>query len=210
MKGGTTVSRSHRGTLMHGNEDAWERPVASGRRSLARPITLVAILALGMSSISSVGIAAAAAASTASAATIACGSSGTYVPLTGGCEYAAVGVDSFTVPAGWTQLTFDTLGAQGANGYDVGGAGGLGGEAKATLNVIAGEVFEISVGAAGSSIAGGTGGGASDVREGSCVSTLSCAFADRVIVAGGGGAGGGSDFQPGGAGGAGSGTLGTA
>jgi hypothetical protein len=146
-----------------------------------------------------------------------CGSTGSYNVVSGACSYTATGSDSFTVPAGVTQITFDVYGAQGGGASlgQVNGTanarGGQGGEAKAVLNVTPGEVFEVNVGAYGSSIPayqGGGGGQASDIQSGSCASSLSCGLADRIVVAGGGGGGGGDGFygDPG-PGGAGSGNL---
>jgi hypothetical protein len=124
-------------------------------------------------------------------ATTSCGNSGSFDSSTNTCTYAATGTDSYTVPSGVSQVTFDVLGAQGGAG------GGLGGEAKAVVDVTPGEVFQVSVGAGGGTsscgyyCAGQTseihGGGASDVRSGSCANTAACGLADRVIVAGGGG-----------------------
>jgi hypothetical protein len=114
-------------------------------------------------------------------------------------DYTSPGSYVFTVPAGVSQLTFDVYGAQGGQRYLSGlsypwgsGAGGAGGETKATVGVTAGETFEVNVGGAGSLNAYGdsSGGGASDVRSGSCVATGTCTLADRTVVAGGGGGGG--------------------
>jgi hypothetical protein len=68
---------------------------------------------------------------------------------------------TWTVPAGVTEATFDIHGAQGGNGLFVGG--GEGGEARAALAVTAGQVFQITVGGQGASVvlavgAGGDGG----------------------------------------------------
>jgi Glycine rich protein len=116
---------------------------------------------------------------------------------------------NWTVPAGVTSATFEAFGAQG--GHVDADTGGLGGEAKMTGSVSAGQVIEIVVGGAGgvpvggfngggaggaggagpsipdSGFSGAGGGGASDVRIGSCAALLSCGLADRVLVAGGGG-----------------------
>ena len=54
---------------------------------------------------------------------------------------------------------------------------------------------------------GAGGGGASDVRMGACVTSLSCTFADRLVVGGGGGGAGGEPEQAG-TGGAGGGVSG--
>ena len=120
------------------------------------------------------------------------------------------GVQTFTVPvlpSGVTSLTVDAFGAQGGASTD-GTAGGLGGEATATIPVTPNETLEVDVGcqpdaanpasggfngggASGTGVgalggAGGGGGGASDVRQGGS------ALTDRVVVAGGGGGGGGA------------------
>ena len=127
---------------------------------------------------------------------------------------------TFTVPAGVTQLTITAFGAQGGAGAGGGLAGGLGGSASARITVTPGEVLTINVGGAGTSGAGGGaggfngggnagaaignqaggGGGASDVRQGGV------ALANRVVVAGGGG--GSGPLATGGAGGAGGGLTG--
>jgi hypothetical protein len=115
---------------------------------------------------------------------------------------------TFTVPAGVTQVTVDAFGAQGGQAQD-GTAGGLGGEAMATIAVTPGEVLQVNVGgqpATGNPApggfngggpsgtatggifnnGGGGGGGASDVRQGGT------GLGDRAVIAGGGGGGGGS------------------
>ena len=121
-----------------------------------------------------------------------CGTTGTPSGLT--CTYTTAGTDSYTVPAGITQVTFDVDGAQGAGGgYNDPASGGRGGEAKVTLSVSGGDVLQLTIGAAGgydSNTGDHGGGGASDVRSGSCTSTLSCTLTDRQIVAGGGGGAG--------------------
>ncbi len=61
---------------------------------------------------------------------------------------------TWTVPAGVNQATFDVSGAQG--GWYQGSAGGLGGETKAVLHVTASTVFTIVV--AGNGVAEGPGG----------------------------------------------------
>jgi hypothetical protein len=137
------------------------------------------------------------------------------------------GPQLFTVPAGVTSITAAAYGAQGGGGNF--SNGGEGGEAQATFEVNPGDPVEVLVGGQGGSITSGTGGfngggaggsmgtasladggggagggGASDVRLGSCASTLSCGLAQRVLVGGGGGgsvAGGGSYLGAGGGGG---------
>ena len=150
------------------------------------------------------------------------------------CTFNFTGAaQSWTVPEGVTQATFDVYGAQG--GSEAGGraGGGLGGKASATIAVTPGNTLQINVGGAGNPGVGGGaggaggfnggaaggngcfsgpggGGGASDVRSGDFE------LADRVIVGGGGGGaggfvggaggfGGGSQGGPGGNSGSGSG-----
>jgi hypothetical protein len=152
------------------------------------------------------------------------------------CTFTYTGTaQSWTVPEGVTQATFDVFGAQGGNEAEgrAGGLGGLGGKASATIAVTPGNTLQINVGGAGGpGVAGGAGGaggfnggaaggngcfagpggggGASDVRSGDFE------LADRVIVGGGGGGaggfvggaggfGGGSQGGPGGNSGSGSG-----
>ena len=112
---------------------------------------------------------------------------------------------TWTVPAGVTQVTLDLRGAQGGGSYPCSGArqedGGLGGQAQGTLAVTPGQVLNLYVGgqavdvgnitpAPGGFNGGGDGGqygagggGATDVRVGGT------ALANRVAVAGGGGGG---------------------
>ena len=139
------------------------------------------------------------------------------------CTYTYTGAaQSWTVPAGVTQVTFVVDGAQGGTGQIAGGTqgfGGLGARTQATFAVSAGQIYQLMVGGTGSVTAGGFnggaggtssrnfngggGGGASDVRNGACAATLSCTLTDRRIIAGGagfeGGGGGGSSFGPTGA-----------
>jgi Glycine rich protein len=120
--------------------------------------------------------------------------SGTTATVT--CSYNGTdGTDgspqTWTVPAGVTQATFDVYGAQGGGGAP----SGPGGEAEGTLPVVPGSTLQINVGGQAIGTAGGFngggnasigggptgGGGASDVRDGSY------GLADRLVVAGGGG-----------------------
>jgi len=110
----------------------------------------------------------------------------------------------WTVPKNLRKVIFDVRGASG--GGTVAVPGGRGGRTRATVAVQPGWVFQIVLGGEGSvpaelqfapnggGPAGGEsafgGGGGSDVRAGDCAATLSCGFADRVIVAGGGGGAG--------------------
>ena len=109
------------------------------------------------------------------------------------------GPQTWTVPAGVTQATFDLYGAQG---WGTGGlfSPGLGGRATATIAVTPGASIQVNVGGqgfmpgagfngggagapppGGGNVVGGGGGGASDIRIGGT------ALTDRVLVAGGGG-----------------------
>ena len=123
----------------------------------------------------------------------------------------------WTVPAGVRQATFELFGAQGGNSNpDSTGSvslGGNGAEVTAAVAVKPGQVLQLNVGGAGGPANGstavgdaGSGGGASDVRNGAY------GLADRLLVAGGGGGAGGgallcptsgcTAFSAGGAGGA--------
>jgi hypothetical protein len=131
-------------------------------------------------------------------------------------EYAGM-AQTWTVPAGVTQATFDLYGAAGGSQVPpVGTKGGLGGRVMATLTVTPGEVVTIMVGGQGgdnydgcqSAGAGGFNGGAaggpvvgssfpcpSAGAGGGGASDVrigGAALANRVLVAGGGG--GAADF----------------
>ncbi|MFT5823783.1 MAG: gliding motility-associated-like protein [Crocinitomix sp.] len=120
-------------------------------------------------------------------------------------------IQTYTVPGGVTSVQVEVCGAQGQaitlEQYDE-SVGGAGGYAIGTLAVTPGEVLNIYVGGTGTEATpgwnggaaggwgtpsdgdagpGGSGGGASDVRQGGT------AYGDRVIVGGGGG-GGGRDY----------------
>ena len=96
---------------------------------------------------------------------------------------------TWTVPVGVTQATFDLYGAQG------GGAGslfapGLGGRATATIAVTPGDTIQINVGGWGFDSPGFNGGGQARLFRGGGASDIrigGTALDDRVIVAGGGG-----------------------
>lgn len=120
-------------------------------------------------------------------------------------------MQTYTVPVGVTSVQVEVCGAQGQaitlEQYDE-STGGNGGYAIGTLAVTPGEVLNVYVGGTGTEAVagwnggalggwgtpsdgdagpGGSGGGASDVRQGGT------AYGDRVIVGGGGG-GGGRDY----------------
>ncbi|MER7468655.1 Ig-like domain-containing protein [Streptomyces sp. NPDC097981] len=139
------------------------------------------------------------------------------------CTFAYTGAaDTFTVPAGVTQVSVDARGASGgaaAGDTNPGGVGGAGGEVVATVAVTPGQTLQVNVGGVGGVgtegapggggfnggatggssdfVYGGGGGGASDVRSGA-FDLLS-----RVVTAAGGGGGGATAELAGGAGGAG-------
>jgi hypothetical protein len=149
---------------------------------------------------------------------------------------------ALTVPAGVLGVTVDLVGAGGGSGYDMANetqlAGAHGGLLIGTLATTPGSTLEVVVGQTagnGTSTAdgaggyngggdgayysggedafgGGGGGGATDIRTGSCATTLSCGDAARVAIAGGGGGTGGGSVtaSAGGDGGGASGVDGTA
>jgi hypothetical protein len=115
------------------------------------------------------------------------------------------GNQTFTVPSGVKKITITANGASGGAGYgffsEYSAPGGLGGRTKATIPVHSGETLTVVVGgngadggfnggglgeAYGSDETFGTGGGASDVREGGDK------LRDRVVIGAGGGGGGGA------------------
>ncbi len=120
------------------------------------------------------------------------------------CTFNYTGAaQSWTVPDGVSQATFDVFGAQGRSVND---PGGLGGRVRATLSVTPGDAYRILVGGTfgfngggapgdGASGDGPAGGGASDVRTGAY------GLDDRLLVAGGGGGAGTLFENPGGDGG---------
>jgi hypothetical protein len=143
------------------------------------------------------------------------------------CTFTYTGnAQSWTVPEGVTQATFDVSGAQGGGTPDLFEPailpGGKGGEATATIPVTPGEMLQVNVGGKGGDGANGPGGaggfnggaaggvgccsgpggggGASDVRRDTDASGA-FALAERIIVAGGGGGRGGFDGGVGGVGG---------
>ncbi len=115
----------------------------------------------------------------------------------------------YVVPAGVAELLIESWGAQGADAT-IGGTGGNGGFATGLLSVTPGEIITVNVGGQngfngggaggtnGNTVfggapqgdTGGTGGGASDVRQGGA------GLANRVLVAGGGGGAGHNGVWP--------------
>jgi hypothetical protein len=131
---------------------------------------------------------------TALAASGDCTTSGVTVTCTFDFTGAA---QTWTVPAGVTEATFDLYGAQGREGIRIirnvfpdASDGGKGGRVRATLVVVPGTTYQVLIGGVhfngggGSGDGAGNGGGASDVRSGTF------GLADRLLVAGGGGGGG--------------------
>jgi len=160
--------------------------------------------------------------SPAARAAVDCQTSGSNVV----CTFTHTGADqSWTVPPGVTQATFDVFGAQGGS-EAIGRPGGGGGKAHATFDVTPGDTLQVNVGgvgatgavsaggaggfnggaAGGNSIfvgdsrSSGGGGGASDIRFDTDDSG-DFALDERIIIAGGGGGAGGSNGGNGGAGG---------
>jgi VCBS repeat-containing protein len=155
------------------------------------------------------------------------------------CTFSYTGAaQSWTVPEGVTQATFDVYGA-GGGGASTRSFGGRGGEAKATISVTPGETLQVNVGGRGGegvkgtdiTIPGGAGGfngGAAGGNAGDNGTDLTSggggggasdvrrdtpapgdfALVERIIVAGGGGGGGGSSGGIGGLGGSGGGVTG--
>ena len=101
---------------------------------------------------------------------------------------------TWTVPSGVIEATFDLHGAQGRPTFGVGDPG-LGGRATATIAVSSGASIQVNVGGQPTSAAGGFNGGGSGVVSGgggaSDIRTGAFGLADRVLVAGGGGGDGG-------------------
>jgi hypothetical protein len=130
------------------------------------------------------------------------------VPTTETFEFVA-GVQTFTVPANVTSVTFVVEGAQGGNSQ---APGGLGAQVTATLAVTPGQTFELRTGGSGSSHGtGGFNGGGSSTQDTSANAGGGGGASDvrllgvRLLIAGGGGGSGGwanaDAGTPGGAGG---------
>ena len=137
------------------------------------------------------------------------------------CSYTG-GLQSFTVPAGVTEIGVTVDGAQGgSSGPDACldtfvKAGGLGGSSNATVTVAPGQVLTVEVGGAGGSgsnscsspSTGGTGGFGGGATGGSSATRAasggggggasSLAVGGTVLVVGGGGGGGANDSSGGG------------
>jgi hypothetical protein len=111
-----------------------------------------------------------------------CGANGTY-STTGGtssCSYTGTGADTFTVPAGVTNVEAVADGGAGAAN------GGRGAQVTAYLTVTPGTTENVEVGVGGGSngfYGGGPGGGLSGIYTCADVTDVTCA----VLVAGGGG-----------------------
>jgi hypothetical protein len=113
-----------------------------------------------------------------------CGSSGP--PPTGACTYSYTGSpETFTVPAGVTQVTINAAGAQGGRG-NTNAPGGAGAHLQATFAVTPAEVLNVVVGGQGATVSAGGGGGG-----GSFVYTSASSSGLLLAAAGGGGGGGG-------------------
>ncbi|MFN8491594.1 MAG: hypothetical protein U0350_28610 [Caldilineaceae bacterium] len=134
---------------------------------------------------------------TAQAATPTCTANGGTQNCTITFAYTGA-AETWTVPAGVTQATFDLYGAQGgAGGGNQSvrpGSGGLGGEAKATLSVTAGATYQINVGGAGGA---GTGTRDGAVGAGGFNGGAPGGNGDTFDGGSGGGGGGASDVRTG-------------
>ncbi len=141
------------------------------------------------------------------ASALAAGTSAAATPPSVSETFASTGVEqSFTVPAGVTEIRVRAIGAAGEAGrvespFSAAAPGGYGADMAGDLPVTPGEVLYVEVankgwggGGIGGFEGGGEGGGASDVRtvSGSSGETLE----SRLLVAGGGG-GGGATFEEG-------------
>jgi hypothetical protein len=98
------------------------------------------------------------------------------------CTFSTVGTDTFTVPAGVSQVTIDAKGAEGGGG-NFAVVGGKGAQVQASFSVTAAEVLNVVVGGGGGSVASGGGGGG-----GSFVYRSPTATGLLIAAAGGGGA----------------------
>jgi hypothetical protein len=103
-------------------------------------------------------------------------------------------IESYTVPAGVTKIYIQAAGAQGANGSGpAGGSGGLGGLTVGFVDVVPGDVLDITVGGAGVNSVGGFNGGGnggSTFGGGGGGKTVVAKGATTLFVAPGGGGGG--------------------
>ncbi len=109
--------------------------------------------------------------------------------------------DSFTVPAGVSQVTIDAKGAQGGDAVEPGVVlpGGLGAEVKASFPVTPLETLYLRVGGAGSFdfVGGGGGGGGSFVYRTTSPPGLPVAEANTgLLIAAAGGGGSGDATKP--------------
>jgi VCBS repeat-containing protein len=150
------------------------------------------------------------------------------------CTFSYTGAaQTWTVPDGVTQATFDVSGAQGGSNTRHDAPNGVGGMAHATIAVTPGDKLQINVGGAGADgtigapnaiVAGGAGGFNGGAAGGSAngigggsgesggggggasdIRTGAFKLDDRLIVAGGGGGAGAATGPGGGAGGGGAG-----
>jgi PKD repeat protein len=123
-------------------------------------------------------------------------------PPHGGATFNFTGAaQTFTVPNFVTSITIDVFGAAGGDGVVdpevlLGGDGGQGGRATATVAVTPGETLEVNVGGLGGNGSAGTGGLAGFNGGGAGGSGVGTADGDTAAAAGGGG-GGASDVRRG-------------
>jgi hypothetical protein len=116
------------------------------------------------------------------------------------CTYSYTGAaETWTVPAGVTEATFDIYGAQGGSGS---AAGGKGAHVHAVLAMTPGETLDITVAGQGNRTAGGYGGGGNggdgyslnDGFGGGGASSIGRAGALLLVAGGGGGSTAGNSF----------------
>lgn len=137
-----------------------------------------------------------------------CGNDGTFTftSFTLTCTYWRPGADTFTVPAGVTEVAVDGNGAQGGAGYSCDEAGplspgGWGASAAAEFAVQAGETLQVDAGAEGGVPSGtgpGGGGGFGGGGHGGSGGPEGIALGSEFCgSSGGGGGGGASDVRAG-------------
>ncbi len=137
-----------------------------------------------------------------------CGNYGTFTftSFTLTCTYWRPGADTFTVPAGVTEVAVDGNGAQGGAGYSCDEAGplsqgGWGASAAAEFAVQAGETLQVDAGAEGGVPSGtgpGGGGGFGGGGHGGSGGPEGIALGSEFCgSSGGGGGGGASDVRAG-------------
>lgn len=95
-------------------------------------------------------------------------------------------VQSFVVPAGIEEITFDIRGGDGGNGFNPDAVGGNGSRITGSISVNPCDVINVIVGGAGVSASAGGGGGGSGIYN---------LTANQLIAVAGGGGGGSNTFR---------------